>query len=133
MGADSEESATSEPDITELVHVGSSRAQERANKGLSDGIGSRQHILTVDKATIKFKSHGPVPESTPSRSGNLKRTRRILQIGSSDGINCLYFPCPHYLRVISTTDDEVVPVKQTKQSKGKRARRNVRKTSLPRG
>lgn len=132
-GAESEESAAGELDVTEPVHVGSSRTQERADKGLSDGIDLRQHVLTVNKATIKFKSRGPVPESAPSRSGNLKRTRRTVQVGSSDGINCLYFPRLHYLRVISTTDDEYVPVKPAKQSKGKRVRRDVRKTSLPRG
>jgi len=134
-GADSEESAASELDVTELVHVGSSRTQEKTNKGLSDGIDSRRHdVLTVNKAMTKFKSHGPVPESTPSHSRNLKRTRRILQVGSSDGIlNYLYFPRPHYLRVIFTTDDEDVSVKQAKRSKGKQVRRNVRKTSFPRG
>ena len=77
--------------MTEPAHVGSSRIQERANKGLSDDVDLRQHVLMANEAMVKFKSHGPVPESAPSHSGNLKRTRRTLQVESSDGMNCLYF------------------------------------------
>jgi len=81
------ESAASELDEGS-VRAGSSRTREKAKKGLYNSMDSLQHALIINEATIESKS-GPAPESAQNRSGNLKRTRRVLE--TSDGLNYLRF------------------------------------------